>query len=520
MSSVPDSKSNSLLRIQSIILPAIRNADTGPIHTIVQDEAGNLYYSDEINHSVVSLGAEGTMRWCKTAHGSLPGEFYYPRGISLGWVLVEGQPTRCLAVCDAWNRRIQMLDLSGELLGMWSGEGEETFSEPVDIRFIKRAAIAGNGDDAGFWRVLDKGRHALYEMSLNGSMRSKSGRCFPPNLERNWTLTEIHFEKGTSGTRCLEDMPPFDFLYYPERILGESCEPLCVWEPFSRRMKLAHNGNFFPVHINKEENLEWIAADSGALVGWNRECSQLSLFDHWGRLLDRAPIYGTPVISNLPLSELFVQNGKLLEKWTWTTGARQGSLSIESSGTKTLLIRTAQAELSRLNIKLVREALDALLVRVDEQLSELGDMLSLSDANPDSYPYQRALWYLPRAPVWRAPLERAFRESIQPWCLFMLEYCALGPVMEDQAPNLEQAETDWKEMATKARQRRDAMYQRRDQIAELKIRLMHKTGDGERSENWERLVTAAEPDLEAVLIWLEGCCGKREESRKEADIRP
>ena len=76
--------------IQKIMLPHIEGKEPGPLHTVVTDPEGNLYYSDEMNHSVVALCNDGALRWHKTKRGNAPGEFWYPRGLSLGFIQSKG----------------------------------------------------------------------------------------------------------------------------------------------------------------------------------------------------------------------------------------------------------------------------------------------------------------------------------------------------------------------------------------------------------------------------------------------
>ncbi len=58
---------------QSIPLPRSGGHQPGPIHTIVSGPAGEVYYSDEINHSVCSLDGSGEIRWQRTARGNAAG---------------------------------------------------------------------------------------------------------------------------------------------------------------------------------------------------------------------------------------------------------------------------------------------------------------------------------------------------------------------------------------------------------------------------------------------------------------
>jgi hypothetical protein len=86
--------------IQSLELPHFGETAPGPLHTILTTPDGSIYYSDELNHTVVSLNGDGSIRWQKTKHGTTPGEFWYPKGLSLGYLQLHGDMIHCLAVAD------------------------------------------------------------------------------------------------------------------------------------------------------------------------------------------------------------------------------------------------------------------------------------------------------------------------------------------------------------------------------------------------------------------------------------
>jgi len=47
---------------QQVFLPASGERKPGPIHSLILDESGKYYYSDELNHRIVSLAAGGDLR--------------------------------------------------------------------------------------------------------------------------------------------------------------------------------------------------------------------------------------------------------------------------------------------------------------------------------------------------------------------------------------------------------------------------------------------------------------------------
>ena len=119
----PPSKPATLRVLEQFGLPRCTGKPAGPVHTIVTDSSGNLYYSDELNHSVVSLNPDGSMRWHRSEHGPKTGAFHYPRGISLGFIQKEEKLVECLAVCDSWNHRVQFLDNAGNPIVVWCESG-------------------------------------------------------------------------------------------------------------------------------------------------------------------------------------------------------------------------------------------------------------------------------------------------------------------------------------------------------------------------------------------------------------
>lgn len=243
------------------------------MHSIVNDSAGNVYYSDELGHAVVSLDAGGGLRWT-VSDGGKPGHFRYPRGLAIGRIVHDGKTVESLAVCDAWNRRVRMLALDGSPICMWTGAGDDSFLEVVDIRYVA---------EDGTWLVLDRGRHCLYAMTEDGRVSGRTGRCFP------------------------REAP--DSLFYPDRLIGQS-ESIYVREPRSGRLKLVAWPHLIPVPIRSGDVLEWIAADSSTLLGWQRDSGELCRFDRAGGIWKKVNIEGTPIPSDSPAPHFWLQGGE------------------------------------------------------------------------------------------------------------------------------------------------------------------------------------------------------------------
>ncbi|VAX23187.1 hypothetical protein MNBD_NITROSPINAE02-1815, partial [hydrothermal vent metagenome] len=134
------------------------------VSSIVLAPDGSIYFSDEYNHRIVVLNAEGEFIRAQGGRGAGAGEFWYPRGLALADV----NNTTMLVVCDAWNHRIQMFDLDGNYLSEFGsiGEGEENFNEPVSVI---------SDMEGGLW-ILDRCNHRIKRHRADGGLLSTFGK--------------------------------------------------------------------------------------------------------------------------------------------------------------------------------------------------------------------------------------------------------------------------------------------------------------------------------------------------------
>jgi hypothetical protein len=329
--------------------------EPGMVHSIAVEETGSINYTDEINHIVVSLDVFGSLRWCVGGKGSDPGKFHYPRGLALGRIQHNGAKQRCLAVTDAWNNRLQLLDLNGSLLSTWTHAGGIAFREPSDIRFVEETW--GNGSQGPCWLVLDRGNHRLCALDENGTMLFQIGRGLPPKLRKNWAEQQFLLPEVAIADRSIPEYEKYDGLFYPTRILGISNKCISLCEPGSSDFMLAIDRNIFPVPLGTFPDGEWITADERSAVEWSLRSSCLRWHGTDGTLLGEKAIGGRPVPSN-PRSELiWVQEGSRLSLVVppWTAED-----SRPPAGTEKLLLLAAHRFTKSLNLDRAYESAESL----------------------------------------------------------------------------------------------------------------------------------------------------------------
>lgn len=161
----------------------------GPIYAAVGDAAGVRYRTDEFNHRVIVETPGGELRFIG-GPGSGPGEFRYPRGLAI-------LPADCpangrLYICDAWNHRIQVLDLDGRPVAAFGsvGSAEGQFDVPSDVTLIAPrfpGEDLAEGSTAGLMlAVADRWNSRVQIFSLDGAFIAAVGAPEPygPGRER------------------------------------------------------------------------------------------------------------------------------------------------------------------------------------------------------------------------------------------------------------------------------------------------------------------------------------------------
>jgi hypothetical protein len=364
--------------IQILTLPHFGETAPGPLHTIVTDPDGNIYYSDEINDSVVSLKGDGSVRWHRTQRGAAPGEFWYPRGLSLGWIRLHGESIRCLAVADAWNRRIQFLDIEGNPLTIWTHGSKKPFGEVADVRFIPGNMNPNAGETPlGFWYVLDRGNHRLCKLDMEGIILDQIGRCLPKNMEKRWAAPEIFFGKDSRDCKIPTNVSPLDFTFYPNRILGNTVDSLFVCESRQRELKQIIPPHLIPLRIDDIDNLEWIAVDSSGLLAWDRFGNQLIRRSSPHSEYEHARIIGEPVSSNRPSDEFWVQAEDSIRMCKWEIADDRPEYG--SPDLCPWFLRSVEKEIDRLDLPAVQKAVEACLAYVDEEVNLADTILAMGE---------------------------------------------------------------------------------------------------------------------------------------------
>src|SRR5437868_5863376 len=293
---------------QVVRLPGSAGRKPGPIHSLIFDESGNQYFTDEINHRIVSLSAGGDLRWQVDRTEFTPGPLRYPRGLAMGWTFIHGGLQPCLAVCDSWNNRIVLLNLEGGSLNQWEAAGETRFQEVCDVRFV-----GPDKHGKSYWLIVDKGNHRVCALELDGRLLFQAGRSF--DTRPAWRIPSRDWiEEETAA--AIAAFEPYDALYYPTRIIGSSSDAIYLWEPFFGRLTQFVYGNLLPMRMQPPCE-EWLAAGSSGLIGWSAASRRLRRYASNGELILEIPVEGTPVAADISRKEVWLQRGNRIVMQTW-----------------------------------------------------------------------------------------------------------------------------------------------------------------------------------------------------------
>jgi hypothetical protein len=298
----------------------------GLMHALVRDRNGSCYLTDEVNHSLMSIDSKGMLAWHRGGCGKNPGFFYYPTGLDLGWVSINGEKTRCVAVCDSWNNRIQFFSLDGTYLREWLGVYDIAFRNVIDVRFVDSENTDGN---MAYWLILDRDNNRLCAMDVDAKPLWQIGQMFPPNLQGRWMESMLERMRNLTEQETNNPISAYDPVFYPLGILGSQEKALYVREADPRRLKLLSHGCLLPVRLTPPHSGEWISADSEGFLAWSRSAGILSYFDLYSKCWYESAIQGIPIPSGRRAREIWMQNGNILESWIWNRGdVRECALNI------------------------------------------------------------------------------------------------------------------------------------------------------------------------------------------------
>jgi hypothetical protein len=215
--------------------------------------------------------------------------------------------------------------------------------------------------------------------------------------------------------------------------------------------------HLLPLRIDFDGDLEWMAADSSGLLAWDRNGSRLMRYGEDGEPVFEVPILGTPVPANGSRNQFWVQNKERLIRWSCSGPERDSTDAV-----RTLLIRTAEADLQKLNLAHVDDALAGFLSVVDEELAFADELLSMHPAPGDPKESKGAADAMPMLQGNRAVAEEHLCKELHHWCVGQLKYelCSQAPqVPADQLAGIEVIRSKY---AGPIRLRIDAMQVRMD----------------------------------------------------------
>ncbi len=445
---------------QELTLQSGTQVPIGPIHTLQIDDSGNFYLSDEFNHSIISLDPRGNLRWALGGKGPAPGQFAYPRGIACGRLMRGDGILPCLAVADAWNRRVQFLTLDGGPLAVWRDCKGIPFGEVSDVRFLPSELKKKPSDfNEDAWLVLDRGNHRICIFDKSGKELLQIGRWLPPIISRRWALPGGFVGREFDSSRGVSEFEPLDHLHHPTRLVGNSVGTLHIWQPGSMELKRLLCGQLIPVTHCPKNLTDWISASEQGLLGWDAKSGRLLLCNPQGIIHTELAISGVPIPSNLPGHEVWLQKGNHLQRTALMQEAEGETIpyKAESGATEQSNPTTATA--------LEESPVIRNLLRISEALVELADetLQSCDTSLPDDSIAQR----LHTLSAESEGIETQVRKLMYPWSLSILRHrmaALAGEEDEIEAQVEAESRSQWHRLSERLRTQRDRLRQKGDVV--------------------------------------------------------
>ena len=492
--------------VQSLALPVFDRLSPGPLHTILLDDDGSIFFSDEFNDAVVSLDNRGSIRWVVGLRKPGVREFRYPRGISIGVIHAEGIAQRCIGVADAWNHRVRFLSLDGRALALWDRRGQDPFLEPTDIRYISRPDFSPDAGPRGFWLVLDKGAHCIIAFGEDGRFLFQMGRGVVQAATQRWAIPGVGLELDPLPQGTVMNFPPFDFLYYPTQVLGNSENELYVWEPSSQSLKRLLYGNLLPVFSSATDTVEWIAVDVSGFLGWSRRTKRLQRFDCAGKGYQEFSIEGTPVSSNLPANQFWTQTNNELQRWSWEIENAHADISGEPPRRDSVLLCAAEQEILRTDDDEVTSAVSEVLNNIQAGVLLADEFLGgVQQSQSDLEKFTHLPESLQKLGKGLHSLEGRLYSALHHLCVGVLELRSLdSKEASDKAESVIQTARDrWQSLCKPLRQQFSDVQQRLDDLFMLRLTLPDQPhADAGMLDRLEHSIRHLESYLEGIREWL------------------
>jgi len=165
----------------------------GVMRAVVRGADGHWFMSDEINHRLLVIAADGALEREVGGQGAELGRFRYPMGLLLC--------RERLLVCDSWNHRVQVFDLEGRPLGAFGrfGTDELGLAVPTDLCLGPDGELWVAEEEANRISVYDL--DTLFDQPLEPEtpkkrMLSLDGVHYPQRMASSGTMTALIDNSG------------------------------------------------------------------------------------------------------------------------------------------------------------------------------------------------------------------------------------------------------------------------------------------------------------------------------------